>query len=156
MHIGVNGESKSIANYKVEVAVRWLADKLLPARTVKQLGIEVIFVPYLRRKEHAYGLCLPADCEKHHREFDIKLDSKLSQRSILEALCHEMVHVKQYARGELKQRVAYSALHTYWKGKDVLTQPELDYWDRPWEIEAHGRERGLFLRLAEHFDDLEI
>ena len=26
---------------------------------------------------------------------------------------------------------------------------ETEYWDRPWEIEAHGREKGLFVRWAE-------
>ena len=25
----------------------------------------------------------------------------------------------------------------------------IDYWDEPWEIEAHGRETGLFVRWAE-------
>lgn len=155
MYITVKGESRSISNEKLDVATRWLGNKLVGKRLANKLGIEILLIPNLRRKENAYGLCSPADCERYHREFDIKLDSKLSQRSILEALCHEMVHVKQYARGELKERIAKSSTTTYWQGNKVLLDT-IDYWDRPWEIEAHGRERGLFLYLTEHFDDLGI
>ena len=34
-----------------------------------------------------------------------------------------------------------------WQGEWLATDP--DYWDQPWEIEAHGRECGLFVRWAE-------
>ena len=26
---------------------------------------------------------------------------------------------------------------------------KVNYWDLPWEIEAHGRERGLYVRFTE-------
>ena len=50
-----------------------------------------------------------------------------------------MVHVKQYARAELTEGT--------WQGK--LINPKQSYWDRGYEIEAHGREYGLFVRWAE-------
>jgi len=37
-----------------------------------------------------------------------------------------------------------------WQGEWLDEDP--DYWDRPWEIEAHGREVGLFVRWAEKED----
>ena len=52
-----------------------------------------------------------------------------------------MVHVKQYARKELKQDYD-------WLGK-TYSPKKVSYWDQPWEIEAHGRETGLFVRWAE-------
>ena len=155
MQLTINGVSKSISNSKMEVSINWLAERLMGPRLAKNIGIDLTFVPNLRRKQYVYGLCEPADAGRYHREFDISLDSTMSQKSILEALCHEMVHVKQYARGELKERITQSRVETYWQGK--LQDPDaLDYWDRPWEIEAHGRERGLFLYLADHFDNLGI
>ena len=51
-----------------------------------------------------------------------------------------MVHVKQYARREL-----HSDKHV-WMGKTV-DPDDVNYWDRPWEIEAHGRPLGLFIPL---------
>ena len=36
-----------------------------------------------------------------------------------------------------------------WKGSDY-TREATDYYDLPWEIEAHGRECGLFIQWAEN------
>ena len=66
----------------------------------------------------------------------------LTPLTLLETLAHEMVHVKQYARRELKPRV------DCWMGK-TYNPKKVSYWDLPWEIEAHGRETGLFVRYCE-------
>ena len=68
----------------------------------------------------------------------------MPMRKLLETIAHEMVHVKQYARGELYQGIRVNKYR--WQGKWV---GNMDYWDEPWEIEAHGREAGLFIRWAE-------
>jgi len=52
---------------------------------------------------------------------------------------------KQYARGELYQGSRVDKHR--WQGKWLAKDP--DYWDQPWEIEAHGKEIGLFVRWAE-------
>lgn len=74
---------------------------------------------------------------------------------IVSTLAHEMVHLKQYAKGELGQiwEVTQKGMQCYgeWKGK--LWKPsgkEDDYYDSPWEIEAYGREVGLYRRWLEH------
>jgi hypothetical protein len=85
------------------------------------------------------GYCLELD---NNRQFEIELDRTLSQRKLLETLAHEMVHVKQYARRELHP------VTDTWCGK-TYNPDKVSYWDLPWEIEAHGREVGLFVRWAE-------
>ena len=59
-----------------------------------------------------------------------------------------MVHVKQYARGELYEGSRVNKHR--WQGKWLDKDP--DYWDQPWEIEAAGREAGLFIRWCEAND----
>ena len=54
-------------------------------------------------------------------------------RDLLTTIAHEIVHVKQYELGELTQN----------------NESDIEYWDRPSEIEAHGRETGLFIKWAE-------
>ena len=88
-------------------------------------------------KDSAYGYCL---CEDE-RTFEIEVDRSLPLRKLLTTVAHEMVHVKQYARKELKED--YN-----WLGK-TYAPTKVSYWDQPWEIEAHGREIGLFVRWAE-------
>jgi hypothetical protein len=70
-----------------------------------------------------------------------------------------MVHVKQYAKNELAFKPVYnktkksftSKIDIYWNDtiwKNKKTEHE--YWDAPWEIEAFGREIGLYRRFLEH------
>lgn len=88
-------------------------------------------------KDDAYGYCL----SETYNDFELEIHSKMRLRRLLETVAHEMVHVKQYARKELK--------HDHeWQGK-TYNPKKVSYWDLPWEIEAHGREVGLFVRWAE-------
>ena len=76
-----------------------------------------------------YGYC--TELEDNEYEIDVKRTLRL--REMLCTLAHEMVHVKQYELGQLTQD----------------NEKGIDYWDKPSEIEAMGRETGLFIRWAE-------
>ena len=78
------------------------------------------------------------------------LDIEIKIRRLLETVAHEMVHVKQYAKGELFEGNFKLGKHR-WMGEWLSDNSNLvkEYWDHPWEVEAHGRECGLFVRWAE-------
>ena len=59
-------------------------------------------------------------------------------------LAHEMVHVKQFARGELDPNM------TRWKSNRYVG--DIEYWDQPWEKEA----RKLQHTMAELFTKGEL
>ena len=59
-------------------------------------------------------------------------------------LAHEMVHVKQLAKGTLKYRKTGSFV---WAGKRYKKTTE--YLSRPWEIEAFSRQELLLRRAFE-------
>jgi hypothetical protein len=61
----------------------------------------------------------------------------------LSTLAHEMVHVKQFAKGELD-----SAL-TQWKSNKYCEN--IDYWDQPWEKEARRLQHKMVAEF-ENFD----
>jgi hypothetical protein len=71
-------------------------------------------------------------CHVDGNDYEIDIKRSLRMREMLTTLAHEMVHVKQYVKGEMPE---------------ILSDG--DYWDRPHEIEAHGRETGLFIRWVE-------
>jgi hypothetical protein len=144
MQIKIVGGTKAQKNY-VKSMVKFCAKKLMPRMhnldiTVKLTGL----------KGEAYGYCLSNEDETtdRPRTFELEIERGLQLRRLLETVAHEMVHVKQYARGELYQGVRI-AKHR-WQGKWVSNS--IDYWEQPWEIEAHGREAGLFIRWAEAND----
>jgi hypothetical protein len=148
MIISVKGGSASQRKHTTSM-VKYCAEKLMPR--ILDLDITVRFKDL--SKQNAYGFCTAdphGDAERldKPRVFELEIHSKMKLRKILETIAHEMVHVKQYARGELYQG-ARIAKHR-WQGKWISNN--VDYWDQPWEIEAHGREAGLFIRWAEAND----
>ena len=94
------------------------------------------------KPQGAMGYCCETD---DNRTFEIEVDKSQKLRAMLETVAHEMVHVKQYAKNELHEYTMKKG-HRY---KGEFFSDKLDYWDEPWEIEAHGRETGLFVRWAE-------
>jgi hypothetical protein len=129
--------------------------KLMPR--MKNLDITIEFKNKLVSDEGVYGSAYSEDSRtKNPREFRIEVDSALKMRALLQTICHEMVHVKQYARNELDLGMDFDLAedgcglvakkYSIWHGERV---GNLDYWDQPWEIEARGRECGLFIRWAE-------
>lgn len=147
MKIRVKGGSKAKQDHSKKM-VTFIAKKLMPR--IKDLEVRIIFKNLT--KTDAYGFCLSnADGEDRSdrpRTFEIELHNGMKLRRTLEVLAHEMIHVKQYARGELY--VSADNERTRWQGKWI--RGEKDYWDHPWEIEAHGRESGLFIQYAEKND----
>ena len=92
--------------------------------------IEVCFrrqhLPY---RHNSLGGCI----QMEEGEYRIDLDRSMRLRTMLTTLAHELVHVKQYECGELTQN----------------SEDNIPYWDKPSEIEAYGREVGLFVTWAE-------
>ena len=118
--------------------VEFCIKKLMPR--MKTLNIEVKLT---RIKGDAEGYCL----RESDRDFEIEVDSRLPLRKMMETVAHEMVHVKQYARREMNDW-QYKEVYYKWKGRYI--PDSTNYWDLPWEIEANGRECGLFIRWAQH------
>ena len=131
MFIEVIGGSKSQKNH-VEKMVAFCAKKLMP-----KMNLDITV--NLCKPTGAMGYCLEADDK---RTFELEIDKSQSLRALLETVAHEMVHVKQYARRELNPN------KEVWMGK-TYNPENVNYWDLPWEIEAHGREVGLFVRYCE-------
>ena len=71
------------------------------------------------------------------------LDSALDTELLISTLCHEMVHVKQFALGQTQVKYRGEKATIYWLGKRV----KACYWDQPWEQEAWRRERVLASRI---------
>ena len=68
--------------------------------------------------------------------YDVVIYKNHNIYSILETVAHEMIHVKQYNRGDL----ANCGVRKLWKGKD---HTKTKYWKRPWEKEAFAKEKAL-------------
>ena len=127
----------------LSVATQYYCYRLLPPRIARNLQIEIL----LKKDLEEDGFCEIADynTKGKARYFTIELARSLNKKSLLRTLAHECVHIKQYALGELDENM------TVWRGRRVNSDT-VPYWDHPWEIEAYGKEKGLYVRFSEAHD----
>ena len=148
MILNLKGSTKKTRKL-VESAVWDYAERLMGKRLVKTLELTINLTWKLADKEGAEGFCIWDewdDLRKTPREFTIDLDSSISIRDILINLAHEMVHVKQWVKGEMYE---YSKSNMVRFMKKKYDMNDMDYYDYPWEIEAFGCQLGLFIRWCE-------
>ena len=121
---------------------------LLGTRMVKNIYLDIKLTKSLKKKEQAYGYCHIIDDNLNKpREFCIELDAsmKYSFDQILIWLAHEMVHLKQFVRGELFD---YATGRVQWKTRSF---GRLDHDDQPWEKEAYRLEGKLYKEFKEWY-----
>ena len=108
-----------------EKTVAWCIKRLMPR--MKTLDIIVEF-----KALDAYGYCM----QETGRNYVLSINRNLPLLELVSTICHEMIHVKQYARNELRQVKG----KTMWKTRNCSN---VEYFDAPWEKEAFKRETGL-------------
>lgn len=142
MHINIVGGSNSQKKHARSM-IKYCVKQLMP----RMRGLEINLRIKDFSKDDSLGYAIASDeaDSARPREFELEVHKYQPMRKFLMTLAHEMVHVKQFARGELYESTRLGRHR--WHGEWLATDP--DYWDQPWEIEAHGRECGLFVRWAE-------
>ena len=105
----------------IEDALRFAKSYLLHRDKIDEIEIESV------KDLHAHGDCYDAD----DRSYVIRVNKELSEQDLLTTIFHEFVHIKQHIKKEF--------------GGDVfeLSNQEVAYEDRPYEIEAFELEKKL-------------
>ncbi len=122
---------------RVEDAVEWFINKHLPRH---HIYIEMLHRGL--RREQAYGYCSVSGDIYRPREFLIEIDPKLDLELYTKTLFHELVHLRQWVKGLLKERRG----KMYYKN---IKCEDLDYWEQPHEVEAHSLEEYYYLKFLE-------
>jgi len=76
----------------------------------------------------------------------MSIDTALDTERLIIALAHEMIHVKQYARGQITHGKNLNS--KFWMGKKFRGH----YYDLPWEVEAFSKERVLANKVFKIID----
>jgi len=122
-------------NEYVQRASQFYAEQLFPKKLLRHIVVTVKFNKHL--DAYGYTSVEKRNSKKKAREFLIELHPYISGKAILKTLAHEFVHVKQYVHEELNEE------QTQWQGEPIDSDA-MDYFELPWEIEAYGREAGLW------------
>jgi hypothetical protein len=121
----------------------WSGQKLIGKRITRYISLTIqLNHPNHYKKHYLYADTdyNDEDCRKLPRNFIVTMTSRFGMLRSLVILAHEMVHVKQFALGEL----VWHEHNKYpkWLGRHINYE-HMSYWDLPYEVEAHGREKGL-------------
>lgn len=111
----------------------WFLNRFLPRHR-----LDVRIVHRGLKREGVYGWCDFEDDYKRPRSFLIELQSFMNQEMYIQTLLHELVHMRQWVLGDLRQK----------RGKMYFGKTnveDLDYEDQPHEIEAREQEVTLYL-----------
>lgn len=121
--------------------IEFCLKKFLNETCIKLLDIEI----EVRNSDLVSGNLAELHTGDDEFSFTIEIGNRQKFGRIMMSIAHECVHIKQYINGELEDIENDKVLYLQ---KEYNTN-EVDYWDHPWEIEAHGREHGLLLKYVE-------
>jgi hypothetical protein len=108
--------------------------------------VDIRLIPNMSQDLKNDAICGWKDDRFRPNHFFIDMDNSLSHKGTLIALGHESTHIKQMAMGERQE--SWDGITMRWFG--VPYDPSImHYYDLPWEIEAHGREYGLYDRFIQ-------
>jgi L-rhamnose isomerase len=151
MRLRIINEPKRFSVTIVRDAAKYYAERLLKDRSVG-VNITIDFIDSFDNKIAAY--CIWTDDIRRPRNFKIVLENNMRKSKTLECLAHEMVHVKQFVFNEMRD-YTQSDDHVKWYGKKTQYDNSNDemYYDSPWEIEAYGRQIGLYRGFKKSLKD---
>jgi hypothetical protein len=132
MEIKIVSRSK-VRKITIDLATRFLRKELKLEKSTYVL--QIYTMSGLRKREGYNGVV----AQTGEREITMMVDSRLGEGDLIQCISHEMVHVKQIAKGQLTLDKFSRQL---WLGQRVNKV----YHERPWEQEAFARERLLASR----------
>ena len=112
----------------VEDIAWWFCEKYFKRFKSFNIEIDLCKIP-----EKVQGWCMEIDKNCSH----IQIDKRLEGDDFITCVLHELVHVKQQFKGELKEM---KGIEKMWKGEVHIC---IDYMNLPWEKEAYHMQEVL-------------
>ena len=123
-------------------------DYLISTRMKNSLEITIIIKKDLYKNKLLWGDMSVEDDSRSPKFYDVRLSYSgvQSYGQLIKVLCHELIHVAQFSTRRLRHlsgplRIGF--------GRDHYTSSDVDYDDRPWELEAHALEDEIYAYVRE-------
>lgn len=112
----------------------------------EQVILTVVFTAQMPEKLGGITLCLDPSESNAYQFIKVKINARLNKKQQELVLAHEMVHVKQYAKGELIVHIDQPVI---WKGRKYGNRYSY-YLRTPWENEAYQQDNQLTIQWKEY------
>ena len=171
MLVYINGIKSKEVQSRIRNCVKFYMGKLVSKKVRNKLTIYV----NVQRKSidgDRFGYCDPlgTNPETGRDEYDIEVvhspKSDPWKGNVYKNLAHECVHVKQFATGQMNRNIVTQKTSsgkkltgTLWEGKMYISskyeETDEGYYNSPWEIDAYGREVGLYRLWKQSLNEKE-
>ena len=159
MLIYVRGVRSKNTRDRIRSCAKFCLNKLLSKRLRDKLTIYINV--RTKMNDGTYGFCDPLGKNTKNGRDEYELTcvhqpiSNPIHGNVYRTLAHELVHVKQFATGQMNRHIitrkttsGKRLTGTLWEGEVYSSakyeDSEEGYYNSPWEIEAYGREVGLY------------
>lgn len=144
------GTPKKMKRQDIRAAAHFFCDNQL-GRLSKTVTVVVKLRTGFFKKTRCFGMATWTDDDARrgrHREFEIDIEAGLGPVFMIRTLAHELVHVRQYARGQLIDTTYGN--YQKWHG-NMVNEHMVGYKELPWEKEAMKLEKELYHLWKEHY-----
>lgn len=155
MNLSVHGKPYDWKGYhnsftvkEAKYVTKFCSNILLGSRLSKNISLNIYFDELAETGD--LGYCLPVDHDNPNgcREFVISIEKALPREKALPVIAHELEHVRQFARKELRNE--HRKLY-YWKPSGAYYQlTDKNHKNMPWEKQAYRTESWLLQFYTEH------
>lgn len=119
---------------------------------LSECKLDIVISKDLKSEFERDGICSIVDCQLNPRHISLEIDNMLSKEVCLITIAHEIVHFSQLVTGKWSRPL--TGVGSRWCGK-LIDDNLVDYYDLPWEIDAHGREYGMYKRFVDNQSNLD-
>lgn len=148
MKIYITGSPSSITRAEAREVIKWMASEMKIDHYRDPIWINLKFRKNLKKRNGYRGSAVWDDRNHRPKSFTIEVDDNLTKRVSIATMIHEMVHVKQYAKGELKDYMRSYCIKR-WGSREVNVL-KIRYREYPWEKEAYAFEEKYYKRWIEY------
>jgi len=138
----------------IRSTVNHALDYLVSARMKNTLEITITIEKDLYKNKTIWGDMFVEDSSRSPKLYDVRLSYSgvQSYGQLIKVLCHELIHVTQFATRRMRYLSGHCRIGF---GRDQFTSSDVEYQDRPWEIEAHALEDEIFAYVREKDEAIE-
>jgi RNase P/RNase MRP subunit POP5 len=141
MKVYITGKAENISNREIRDAVYFYLKRLLGDSMSRKITLDIVIEKDLLKTYEMYAAISPLEADPRPKHYELEIDAKLPKKQFLVSLAHEMIHLKQFAKDQMRDLETKKM--TRWLG-EYYVEENIDYWARPWEKEAHDNEIGLY------------
>ena len=152
MRILTKGKTRKLCRKELRYAARYMASLIMSKQLLKHVSIHIKCTPTIMENGNELKAYMSPLGKKPLRRFEVVIATSKSKREQLLALAHELVHCKQFAKGEMTENVKGIVK---WK-RETIDQKKVTYFWLPWELESFGYEKALYYSYKDHLEDKGI